>query len=117
MATRSDFTADEWESMQRGIVGSGWWVAISEPGFFDSFKEGDALEQHLRDAHAHSDNESLGRTTHLAVALPSLLLSLESECARYDVAGGRAARFGVGVRPLGDDDLAAEKVAVGVAGP
>ena len=57
MATKADFTADEWESKQKGVIGAGMFVAVSEPGFFDSFKEGNALEDHLRGAHAHSENE------------------------------------------------------------
>jgi hypothetical protein len=56
MATRTDFTDDEWKAMQEGITGAGLFVALVDRGFFDSFKEANALAHHLRDAHEHSDS-------------------------------------------------------------
>jgi hypothetical protein len=57
MATKADFTEPEWEAMQKGISGAGMLVAISDPGFFDTFKEASALAKHLATAHAKSDSE------------------------------------------------------------
>jgi hypothetical protein len=56
MATRADFSAEEWKAMQEGITGAGMFVALVDRGFFDSFKEANALAHHLRDAHEHSDS-------------------------------------------------------------
>jgi len=56
MATKADFTQEEWEAMQKGITGAGVLVAISDRGFFDSFKEANALAKHLREAHAKSES-------------------------------------------------------------
>ena len=56
MATRADFTDQEWEAMQEGIAGAGMFVALVDRGFFDSFKEANALAHHLREAHEHSDS-------------------------------------------------------------
>jgi hypothetical protein len=56
MATKADFTAEEWKTMQEGIAGAGLYVALVDRGFFDSFKEASALAGHLRDAHEHSDS-------------------------------------------------------------
>ena len=56
MATRADFTDQEWKAMQEGIAGAGMFVALADRGFFDSFKEANALARHLRDAHEHSDS-------------------------------------------------------------
>src|ERR1700751_5932621 len=56
MATRTDFTDDEWKAMQEGITGAGMFVALADRGFFDSSKEANALAHHLRDAHEHSDS-------------------------------------------------------------
>jgi hypothetical protein len=56
MATRADFTDDEWKTMQEGIAGAGMFVALVDRGFFDSFKEASALAHHLREAHEHSDS-------------------------------------------------------------
>ena len=56
MATRSDFTDAEWTALQSGVVGAGYLVALVDRGFFDTFKEANALAQHLRTAHEGSDN-------------------------------------------------------------
>jgi hypothetical protein len=56
MATRTDFTDEEWKTMQAGVTGAGTFVALVDRSFFDSFKEASALAQHLRDAHQNSDS-------------------------------------------------------------
>ena len=56
MAARSDFTEQEWEQMQKGVTGAGLLVAVSDRGFFDTFKEASALGRHL--ASARQENES-----------------------------------------------------------
>ena len=42
--------------MQEGIAGAGMFVALVDRGFFDSFKEANALAHHLKEAHEHSDS-------------------------------------------------------------
>ena len=42
--------------MQEGLTGAGMFVALADRGFFDSFKEANALAHHLKEAHAHSDS-------------------------------------------------------------
>jgi hypothetical protein len=56
MATRADFTDEEWKAMQEGIAGAGMFVALVDRGFFDSFKEANALAHHLKEAHEHNDS-------------------------------------------------------------
>ena len=56
MATKADFTEDEWKAMQEGITGAGMLVAISDPGFFDTFKEASALAKHVNEAHTKNDS-------------------------------------------------------------
>src|SRR5215467_10269350 len=56
MATRADFSDEEWKAMQEGITGAGMFVAIVDRGFFDNFKEANALTKHLRSAHEHSES-------------------------------------------------------------
>ena len=56
MATKADFSDEEWKAMQEGITGAGMFVATVDRGFFDSFKEANALAHHLRAAHEHSDS-------------------------------------------------------------
>jgi hypothetical protein len=56
MVTRTDFSDEEWNAMQEGIAGAGMFVALVDRGFFDSFKEANALAHHLREAHEHNDS-------------------------------------------------------------
>ena len=56
MATKADFTSEEWEALQKGLTGAGMFVAISDKGFFDTFKEANALAKHLAQARTKSDS-------------------------------------------------------------
>ena len=57
MAKKADFTEQEWESLQKGVVGAGLLVSLSDRGFFDTFKEAGALGKHLAQARQGSSNE------------------------------------------------------------
>jgi len=57
MATQTDFTDEEWTAMESGITGAGLYVATVDRGFFDTFKEANALARHLREAHERSDSD------------------------------------------------------------
>jgi hypothetical protein len=57
MATKTDFTEQEWESLNRGVVGAGLLVATSDRGFFDTFKEAGALGKHVAEAKKTSSSE------------------------------------------------------------
>jgi hypothetical protein len=48
MATRSDFTDDEWKAMQTGVTGAGMLVSVSDQDFTDMFGEASALAKALR---------------------------------------------------------------------
>ena len=39
MASKADFTEEEWKTLQQGLAGAGLYVALVDRGFFDSFKE------------------------------------------------------------------------------
>jgi hypothetical protein len=56
MATKADFTEEEWKALQGGVTGAGLYVAAVDRGFFDNFKEASALAHHLRAAHEKSDS-------------------------------------------------------------
>jgi hypothetical protein len=57
MATRADFTEDEWKAMERGVLGAGMLVSISDPGFTDSFGEARAISRYLAEQHSSAANE------------------------------------------------------------
>jgi hypothetical protein len=56
MASKADFTAQEWESLQQGVTGAGLLVSLSDRSFFDTFKEAGALGKHI--AQAKQSNRS-----------------------------------------------------------
>ena len=47
MATKADFSEDEWKALQRGVTGAGTLVSVSDRDFTDSFGEASALAKHL----------------------------------------------------------------------
>lgn len=47
MATKTDFTDDEWHALQKGLTGAGMLVSLSDPGFTDAFGEASALAKFL----------------------------------------------------------------------
>jgi hypothetical protein len=56
MATKADFTAEEWEALQKGVTGAAMLVALADRGFFDTFKEVGALAKHLSEARTKSSS-------------------------------------------------------------
>ena len=56
MATRSDFTDDEWETMQKGVTGAGALVSVSDRDFTDTFGEASALAKALAAYQEQSDS-------------------------------------------------------------
>jgi hypothetical protein len=57
MATKADFSEQEWETLEKGLTGAGFLVALSDRGFFDTFKEAGALSRHLREARENQSSE------------------------------------------------------------
>jgi hypothetical protein len=57
MARKSDFTEQEWESMQKGVTGAGLLVSLSDRSFFDTFKEAGALGKHIAQAKQSNSSE------------------------------------------------------------
>jgi hypothetical protein len=47
MATKADFTEDEWKAMQKGVTGAGMLVSVSDRDFTDTFGEAGALAKYL----------------------------------------------------------------------
>src|SRR6476619_2555941 len=57
MATKADFTEQEWESLQKGVTGAGLLVSLSDRSFFDTFKEAGVLGKHMAQAKQSSSSE------------------------------------------------------------
>ena len=47
MATRQDFTDEEWTTLQKGLTGSGLLVSVSDRDLTDTFGEAGALGKYL----------------------------------------------------------------------
>jgi hypothetical protein len=54
MATKADFTEDEWHVLQRGMTGSGMLVSLSDRDLTDSFGEAGAMGKYLAGAQVAS---------------------------------------------------------------
>jgi hypothetical protein len=82
MATKADFTEQEWEALQKGVTGAGFLMAVSDRSFFDSFKEAGALTRHLTDARQSAQSElvrELGETRSTGFGLTSSPEEIETE--------------------------------------
>ena len=51
MATKADFTEDEWKAITKGVTGVGMLVSISDRDFTDTFGEVGALARFLQEEH------------------------------------------------------------------
>jgi hypothetical protein len=47
MATKADFTAQEWDSLHTGVTGAGMLVSLSDRDLSDSFGESTAMAKYL----------------------------------------------------------------------
>jgi hypothetical protein len=54
MATKSDFTEQEWDQLRKGATGAGFLVSVSDRSFLDGFKEAGSLAKHLAGGRAGS---------------------------------------------------------------
>jgi hypothetical protein len=57
MATKADFTEDEWKAMQKGVTGAGMLVSVSDRDFTDTFGEAGALAKYLGEQREQNQSE------------------------------------------------------------
>ena len=57
MATKADFSEDEWHALQRGVTGAGMLVSVSDADFTDSFGEASALAKFLGEQRRTNESE------------------------------------------------------------
>jgi hypothetical protein len=82
MTTKTEFTQEEWEALQKGVTGAGFLMAVSDRSFFDSFKEAGALARHLAEARKGGSSElirELAETRSTGFGLTSSPDEIESE--------------------------------------
>jgi hypothetical protein len=64
MATKSDFTEQEWEALKKGITGSGMLVSLSDRDFTDTFGEVGALAKYLAGQEVSSTSQLVRELSH-----------------------------------------------------
>ena len=64
MASKADFTEQEWEQLRKGVTGAGLYVSLADRSFFDTFKEAGTMAKHLRDARGSSESQLIRELTH-----------------------------------------------------
>jgi hypothetical protein len=82
MATKTDFTEQEWDQLHKGVTGAGLLVSMSDRGFFDTFKEAGALAKHLAEARKNASSDlvrELSQTGGAGFGLGTSPTELESE--------------------------------------
>ena len=57
MASKADFTEQEWEQLRKGVTGAGLLVSLADRSFFDTFKEAGTMAKHLGQARGSSDSQ------------------------------------------------------------
>jgi tellurite resistance protein len=57
VATKSEFTEEEWDSLRKGVTGAGLLVSVADRDFTDTFGEAGALAKHLREEHEQNASE------------------------------------------------------------
>jgi len=65
MATKADFSEQEWKTMQKGVTGAGALVSISDPDFTDSFGEASAIGKYLAEQHQKSESVLIRDLAHV----------------------------------------------------
>jgi len=63
MASKADFTEQEWEQLRKGVTGAGLYVSLADRSFFDTFKEAGALAKHLGEARRGNDSQLIRELT------------------------------------------------------
>jgi hypothetical protein len=56
MATKSDFTAEEWQTMKWAAADTMAYLSMADPGFWDSFKEASAAAKFVATQRTSSDS-------------------------------------------------------------
>jgi hypothetical protein len=64
MATKADFTEQEWEALKKGITGSGMLVSLSDRDFTDTFGEVGALAKYLAGQEVSSPSQLVRELAH-----------------------------------------------------
>ena len=82
MASKNDFTEEEWKTLGKGVIGVGLLVSVSDRDFTDSFGEAGALAKYLAAQRGQSGSplvRELAATHRSGMGLTSSPQKVESE--------------------------------------
>jgi hypothetical protein len=65
MATKTDFTEEEWKTIQKGVTGAGLLVSVGDKDFSDSFGEAGALAKYLAEQRDQNTSELMREVAHV----------------------------------------------------
>jgi tellurite resistance protein len=57
MIGKAGFSEEEWETLRRGLTGTGMLVSVADPGFMDSIGESNALAKYLQSQRVAGDTK------------------------------------------------------------
>jgi hypothetical protein len=90
MATKADFTEEEWKALEKGVTGAGTLVSIADRDFTDTFGEASALARALAAERESSPSKLVRELAHVRATgfgMTASLHEIESETlASIDVA-------------------------------
>jgi hypothetical protein len=64
VASKADFTEQEWEQLRKGVTGAGLYVSLADRSFFDTFKEAGAMAKHLGEARRGNQSQLIQELSH-----------------------------------------------------
>lgn len=65
MATKTDFTEQQWKTMQKGVTGAGMLVSVGDRDFTDSFGEANAMSKYLVGQREQAESELVRELCHV----------------------------------------------------
>jgi hypothetical protein len=65
MATKADFSEEEWKTIQKGVTGAGLLVSVGDKDFSDSFGEAGALAKYLAEQRDQNASELMREVAHV----------------------------------------------------
>ncbi len=113
MATKADFTEEEWKTMQKGVTGAGLLVSVGDKDFSDSFGEAGALAKYLAEERDQNGSELIREVAQVHGSGFGFTAS-QQEVETETVAALRSAVATLGAKAP-DDAAAYKQLVLGVA--
>jgi hypothetical protein len=113
MASKADFTEEEWKTMQKGVTGAGLLVSVGDKDFSDSFGEAGALARYLTEQRDQNPSELIREVAHVHGSGFGFTAS-QQEVETETVAALRSAAATLGAKAP-DDAAAYKQLVLGVA--